>query len=196
MRVFFAHDVRVEGRTPSRGTDQWAIQVGAKTPMSSFIVQAEGDSSKYNGDIQIKIIAHGDGVEGKPGGILQFCEENLKVTTVELLRPLSGKVKGGVELLACRAALISPGCEGKDGDGNVLCSRMAQILETTVKASTARQAYIDRGEFELKFCRWEGTVLTYGPKGDVIKVEYNPVFENSTDPFGPRRPSCVEPKEA
>jgi hypothetical protein len=213
MRAYIAHDVRVEGRTPTTDSDgkeaDWG-QVGHTTPLSSFIWCLQESSRRNNGEIRLIIIAHGEASsagrtkypsgdgEKLPGGDIMFCKEHIKVSTVEQLQPLNGMVKGGVELHVCRACMITPGREGRDGDGNLLCSKMARIIGTTVKASSARQKYLDRGELGLKTCRWEGTVLTYGPKGDVIKVEHNPVFPSDVyvDPFGSLPPSCTVPKDA
>jgi hypothetical protein len=74
---------------------------------------------------------------------------------------------------------ITPGCDGKEGDGNLLCYRFAQITGTTVRASTATQQYLQHGKYvsshdSLDFGPWEGTVLTYGPSGAVVKVEQAP----------------------
>jgi hypothetical protein len=56
--------------------------------------------------------------------------------------------------------------------------KMAQTLQTNVRASTATQVYAAREGWpfapHLDFGLWEGTVLTYGPKGNVIKVEQGP----------------------
>lgn len=83
----------------------------------------------------------------------------------------------GVDLYACGVAYITPKYEGKVGDGNILCSRMAQILGTCVRASTATQYYNPgTAASGLDFGRWEGTVLTYGPRGDVVNVEHDPPF--------------------
>ncbi len=52
-----------------------------------------------------------------------------------------------------------------------LCSRLAKVTGAPVRASTATQYYNAK---TMDFGAWEGTVLTYGPKGDVINVETNP----------------------
>jgi hypothetical protein len=54
---------------------------------------------------------------------------------------------------------------------------MAQILDTSVRASTAKQFYtLGSAGSGLDFGQWEGTVLTYGPRGDVVNVEHAPRF--------------------
>ncbi|MFC5547043.1 hypothetical protein [Massilia aerilata] len=72
--------------------------------------------------------------------------------------------------IACQAAYIDT--PGGAGDGNLLMSGIAKAAQASVKVSTATQVgdlwlpggYVDD---------WEGTVLTYGPGGDVIDVAYN-----------------------
>lgn len=188
MRDFIAHDVRLVGSTP-HGQNIDAIQVGAATPLTSFVTQALNAAEANKGEICLKIMAHGAGDEKKEGGVILFCKENLRLSTVEQMRPLAGKIKGGIELLVCRAAMITPGKERKDGDGNMFCSRMAQITGTTVTASTAIQLYTfgrdTRGSCDGKpglphpsspidFGAWEGTVLIYKPDGSVGSVNHYP----------------------
>jgi hypothetical protein len=72
--------------------------------------------------------------------------------------------------IACRAAYIDT--PGGAGDGNLLMSGIAKAAQARVKASTATQVgaiWLPRGYID----DWEGNVLTYGPQGDVINVEYN-----------------------
>jgi hypothetical protein len=110
------------------------------------------------------------------GNGLVFCAGDLGWERLTYLAPLRGVLRGGVDLYACGAAYINPGYGGRgSGDGNFFCMKMAQVLQTNVRASTAPQIYASRGGFPwdpyIDFGLWEGTVLTYGPKGDVIKVE-------------------------
>jgi hypothetical protein len=75
-----------------------------------------------------------------------------------------------VWFIACRAAHISNA--GGDGDGNVLMSGIAKAAQAKVKASTAPQVgdlWLPSGYID----DWEGTVLTYGPEGNVANVDYH-----------------------
>jgi hypothetical protein len=75
-----------------------------------------------------------------------------------------------VWFMACRAAHISN--PGGEGDGNLLMSGIAKAARASVKASTAPQSvdsWLPKGYID----DWEGTVLTYGPEGNVTHVEYN-----------------------
>ena len=93
------------------------------------------------------------------------------MATIGKFAPLQGKLKR-IDILGCGAAYITPGREGHDGDGNLLCYRLAQITQAYVRASTATQEYSNDGPID--FGKWEGTVLTYGPSGEVVKVEHAP----------------------
>jgi len=103
------------------------------------------------------------------GSGVQFCKENITLGTVARFAPLRGLLKG-IDLLACGAAYITPGFEGREGDGNLLCCRLAQTTQTFVRASTATQLYY--GLPAIDFGEWEGTVLTYASSGAVVKVEH------------------------
>jgi hypothetical protein len=75
-----------------------------------------------------------------------------------------------ITITACQAAIITNA--DAPGDGNLLMSAFAKAAQAYVTASTADQigalwlpsGYIDD---------WEGTVLTYGPEGNVVSVEYH-----------------------
>jgi len=53
----------------------------------------------------------------------------------------------------------------------VLCYKLAQITGAKVRASTATQIYDLK---TMDFGSWEGTVLTYGPTGSLVRVEHAP----------------------
>jgi hypothetical protein len=70
-------------------------------------------------------------------------------------------------LVACSAARIG---EGREGDGNLFCCEIAKASGAFVMASTANQ----KGEKGVKYGYiddWEGTVLTYGPEGNVVATK-------------------------
>ena len=98
-------------------------------------------------------------IDSQGGWGLVFCAEGLILETLKEFRPWYGKVKQ-IDILGCGAAYITPGREGKHGDGNFLCYQLAQITGSYVRASTAAQAYVG-----MNFGPWEGTVVTYGPSG-------------------------------
>lgn len=163
MKSIVVRDVRLGGWKP-RG--DFVLEVNFDTPLSWFFTWVKDTATKNGPDVKLQIMCH-----GYPGG-LQFCKEDINSSNVQLMSQLSGMIKG-IELYACAVAYIKPGSAGGAGDGNVFCYRMAQLAKTTVKASTATQFYYtgeNRGN-ALDFDTWEGTVLTYGPLGNVVKVE-------------------------
>jgi len=180
MFRFIVHDTRLVGYAPA-GAEIEAIKVDAGTLLSSFIQKAMNASERKGKEISIEIMSHGEDT----GGDLICCKEHIKLSTVNQFLPLQGGVKGGIVIYSCRAAMIAKGKANQDGDGNMLCSRLAQVVRTTVKASTALQEYsFSRGKSggcnkgpivsPIEWGEWEGTVLTYGPEGNVIDVENHP----------------------
>jgi hypothetical protein len=175
-------DVRLAGEKP-KGDE--VLEVDQNTPLTWPVQWLVSLSDSKKGDVFLKIMAHGGGNSGAPrnvvsqGGFgIMFCREWIQVDTLWMLNPLRDKLKG-VDLLSCGAAYITPGFEGKHGDGNFLCYRMAQTLRTTVRASTATQSYQAHGKWTdshdpMDFGGWEGTVFTYDKTGAVIKVEHKP----------------------
>lgn len=129
-------------------------------------------SRVYGGDVRVRIMAHGAGDGNSAGGFgMWFCRDKLSLSTVPYFSLWRGHVKK-IDLLSCGAAYINHGFEGKSGDGNLLCMRLAQFSQAYVRASTAEQLYSFKGATD--FGAWEGTVLTYAPSGAVVKVENSP----------------------
>ncbi|HKO49052.1 MAG TPA: hypothetical protein VJV79_15075 [Polyangiaceae bacterium] len=89
---------------------------------------------------------------------------------------LAGKVSA-IEIHSCLVARTgtSPECNGHIGyDGNWFCSRLAQVAKATVAASWDIQ--FGAGSQD---CGWAGAVLTYGPKGNVLKRDDYPKSSTS-----------------
>jgi hypothetical protein len=171
-------DKRLEGYPPLGDTVR---SVDENTSITDFVAMAVRVADKFKNQVYLRICCHGRDISGngsyQGGNGLLFCAGDLGCERLTYLTPLKGKLCGGVDLQACGAAYITPGCAGGSGDGNFFCFRMAQILATNVRASTATQKYSRAGYKlfgppALDFGAWEGTVLTYGPKGNVIKVEH------------------------
>lgn len=157
-------DVRLLGNRPAGDT---VIEVNFDTPLQFFLDSATNTAAHTAAQVRLKIMAHG------APGLVQFCRENIAAANLPLLSTLRDKFAAGVDLFSCSVAFIEAG----NGDGNVFCSQMAQTLNTSVRASTATQFYnLGSAGAGLDFGRWEGTVLTYGPRGDVIHVENSPAF--------------------
>ncbi len=189
MQELIIRDVRLAGGKP---VGKEVLEVDPNTPIDWPVAWARQRSDAYGGDVYLKILAHGwepqlpgsatrayrSGIVtqtpmySQGGGGIMFCKEDIRLATLHHFAPLRGKLQG-IDLLACGAAYITPGLEGRDGDGNLLCYRLAQVTGTYVRASTATQYYNDglRPGAPINFGPWEGTVITYGPSGSVYKVE-------------------------
>ena len=198
MQELIIRDVRLQGGMPvGRYVLEVDENTPIEWPISWASAQAMRPG--LAGDVALKIMAHGFeqkiganpmdanvvwglggnvrsapppqpamGIYSQGGAGIQFCRDNIRLATLSRFAPLCGLLKG-IDLMACGAAYITPGFEGKDGDGNLLCYRLAQITQTYVRASTATQLYFTLPTVE--FGAWEGTVLTYSPSGAVVKVE-------------------------
>jgi hypothetical protein len=159
------------GNRPPVGNE--TKMVGESTSLDVAINWIVAKSRQYGGDVWLKIMAHGfePVVGSQGGGGIIFCREWIRLSTIPRFVALSnrpnlpiGKVKK-IEILGCGAAYINRGYEGRDGDGNLLCYRLAQIAQTYVRASTAAQPYTSGKNRPLQFGPWAGTVVTYSPTG-------------------------------
>jgi hypothetical protein len=154
----------------------------------------------------LSILAHGFGVleypdrakKGEPkihGGFgIEFCEENLLLTTVEQFKKLKGVFSNrdlGIILMGCAAAaedrfLVAPGTkEYKTGFGKQLCSKLAAVTDTGVMASESLQeAKVDTSPRTyrwgndiqevascVEFPGWKGTLLVFSPNGKMKRVQ-------------------------
>ncbi|WP_125490561.1 peptidoglycan-binding protein [Streptomyces sp. WAC 04229] len=157
-------DVRLAGNKPAGDT---VIEVDADTPLQWFLDSSAHTAEHTADPVRLKLMAHG------APAFVRFCKENLSTANLPRLAVLKNKFAAGVDLFSCSAAFIGPG----NSDGNVFCYRMAQTLNTFVRASTATQEYtLGSAGSGLDFGRWEGTVLTYGPTGAVVQVQHAPRF--------------------
>jgi hypothetical protein len=135
-------------------------------------------SDHYKNDVCVKIYCHGidkaevldkktgkyESITSQGGFGLALCKEQLTLNTMDVMSFWKGKVKE-IDIYGCGAAYITPGREGKAGDGNLFCYKLAQVTGAYVRASTSALHY--PGGTELGF---EGTVLTYAPSGAVVDV--------------------------
>ncbi|MGH9663064.1 MAG: hypothetical protein ACRD9L_01400 [Bryobacteraceae bacterium] len=187
MQDLIIRDVRLVGPRPA-GDE--VLEVDERTPLSWPLAWVVDKSAKYGGDVRVRIMGHGAGpvlysrqlpdvmfganeeAAVSPGGCgMYFCAECLSLKTVDQFNRWRGKVKN-IDLVGCAVAYITAGYEGKSGDGNFLCMKLAQTTQAYVKAATFAQPYDFR---HMSFFRgWVGTVLTYGPSGAVVKVENSP----------------------
>jgi hypothetical protein len=183
MQDLVVHDKRIAGWMPwTKPSVKELLQVDEDDTLSSMIAWVVGKSAQYGGDVRLKLMAHGitaasvpdalidgprtSGVQratiASQGGFgLNLCKEGLSLQTVQRFYPWHRKIKQ-IDILGCAAAYITPGREGKIGDGNLLCLKLAQITGSYVRASTAPQEY---NTHTIDFGPWEGFVITYSPTG-------------------------------
>ena len=122
-----------------------------------------------NSTTTLIINCHGDVTAGNRGGYGLLIGTGIKLGTVSEFEKIAPHCDQ-IIITACQAARITSA--GGDGDGNLLMSGIAKAAQAYVTCSTADQTiawtpwlpfgYIDD---------WEGTVLTYGPEGNVVAVE-------------------------
>ena len=172
MKDILVHDLRVQGQTVPGHYAKF--DVDATTPLSYFVTRTLQEAAAYNDDARLIILAHGMEYPTLGGGFgIAFCREDLTLNTIGRLAPLHGHIHGGIILRSCAIAHMAPGRDNLIGDGNVFCSRLAQIVGTRVTAPTSSQraawrvvpdrhhkAVVDLGP-------WTGTVLTYDASGRV-----------------------------
>ena len=84
-----------------------------------------------------------------------------------------------IYLRACLVARIDG--PGSQSDGNLLCCEIAQHAKATVVASTALQQTRLKKSAGLSIPygmldKFEGTTLVYGPKGNVLSSQVNPMM--------------------
>ncbi len=155
--IFIGHDVRLIGKTPVNYA-RW--NVDETITLSQFAMGFKNwaaSEMKKSPDtrITLKLWAH-----GRPGQ-LQFCKEWITLQTVQILRPLQPFVYL-IEIYGCQL--------GRGSDGNALCSYMAALLQSYVRAAKDTQYYSYRGEGDaLDFGGWEGITTTWGPAGNIVE---------------------------
>jgi len=174
---FLSDDFITKTGTWPQGFDRVQL-VYSKGSLSSFLTQAVSNISVLKGQVYAEIWCHGAGVFTKNargewyahGGYgLELTADHVTLANVRQFHVLAGKL-WAIAVRGCAAARIDIGHAGTYGDGNMLCSRLAQVTQAYVQASTALQQYNASG-----FLPWQGTVLLYGPRGNVVKVEHVPM---------------------
>lgn len=188
-QALIIRELRVKGVTPS---GKEVLEVGAGTLISSAVRWVVDRAKEYEGNVIVKIIAHGNSVcvsEGtgsgetkncpagaetsKGGGGLEFCKEDLRLGTLYHFAAWNGWIRR-LDLVACSAAYTTPGTEGKEGDGRYFCSRLAKTVGAPVRAAIDTQIMVNKPENPMDPGPWEGTVLTFGREGTIINTAKNP----------------------
>ena len=177
-RIVVVHDTRLAGQSPSG--DISLIRVDGNTPLSSLVQRLLNVAFQYGGEVRLRIMCHGyEDKDGHGGYGLQLCQENLVLGTVNQLQPLRGQLDYYMKIYSCGAADVAPGHQGGVGDGRMLCSRIAGIVETGLFAADATQYYSNSTLFGLisspiDFGAWEGNLLEFDSRGVLVGSTHAP----------------------
>jgi len=87
------------------------------------------------------------------------------------LSVLRARFRAGVALFSCSVAFIAP---GKGDEKRLLLSYDPDPCQVGARVHGHAVLHTGYRWSGLDFGQWEGTVFTYGPKGDVINVEHEP----------------------
>ncbi|MEN6604156.1 MAG: hypothetical protein ABFD86_17235 [Bryobacteraceae bacterium] len=172
-QIVIVHDTRLDGEPP-RGDSITIVSVNGHTRLSTLVQRINDISFQYGSEIRLRIMCHGYEVDGHGGYGLQLCQDDLKLTTVRQLRPWSGNLSYGITIYSCAAADVAPGRTGLDGDGRMLCSEIARITATGVRAADATQFYRYSSLSAINFGRWEGNVIEWDARGVRVGMEHEP----------------------
>jgi len=173
-QIVIVHDTRLAGESPG-GDGITVVRVNGHTSLSRLIQRVNDISFQYGSEIRLRIMCHGYEVDGHGGYGLQLCQEDLRLTTVRQLAPWNGNLSYGITIYSCAAAEVAPGRAGLHGDGRMLCSEIARITGTGVRAADATQIYMHLGSLmAINFGRWEGNVLEWNARGTLVGQEHEP----------------------
>jgi len=172
-QIVIVHDARLAGDAPS-GDGITVVTVSGLTRLSSLVQCINDVSFQHGSEIRLRIMCHGYEADGHGGYGLQLCQDDLKLTTVRQLGPWNGNLSYGITIYACAAAEVAPGRAGLHGDGCMLCSEIARITGTGVRAADATQLYRFGSLSAINFGRWEGNVLEWDARGVRVGMEHEP----------------------
>jgi hypothetical protein len=173
-QIVIIHDTRLSGDAPS-GDGTSVVRVNGQTRLSTLVRRVNNISFQYGSEIRLRIMCHGYEIDGHGGYGLQLCQDELNLSTVRQLQPWNGNLSYGITIYACAAAEVAPGRTGLEGDGRMLCSEIARITGTGVRAADATQIYIHLGPImDINFGRWEGNVLEWDARGVLVGRQHAP----------------------
>lgn len=176
--LFKVRDVRLHGWAP----DGDYMETNFDTPSSWIISQIKSRAATYPGQLVVDFMCH-----GLPGFLLCAQGRRTHPTAGNGLSEDDildfGQLKGLVKRFEFRACLVArmgtcPECHGHIGwDGNRFCYRFAQATQAQVKASLHLQYGSDGTDGDGNHvgpsydCAWAGRVYTWGPKGNILRME-------------------------
>jgi hypothetical protein len=201
-RTFIIHDVRLFGWPPNGDN----LEVNGDTPLQWLIDMTRKKSRENNGNLTLKIMAHGlpgfvqcgmgamqhptlpltvtDPVNG--GMIIGPGKGGISIADLPKLRQLRRHVKR-IEFHSCLVARIGP-CFEANGhvcfDGNLFCFRLAQTVQAEVMASIHLQYYWKgTGPTNgMHFGNWNGRVFTWAAPGNISAMQDFPYTEMTGPP--------------
>lgn len=163
------NDTRVSGKYTMQINRPITADEGISSILGAVVSAANGTPE---GKLKNLIInCHGLPGELQLGaGVTQDLTNRFK-----MLAPDDKPLVGTIYLQACLVARIDG--PGSTTDGNLFCSAIAKNAKCQVVASTAKQ-YFGGGDPPYgQMDRFEGTVLVYGPEGNVLSSYTNPMFK-------------------
>lgn len=199
--VFIVRDVRLFGWKPFGDV----LDVNGDTPLQWVVGEIVRRGKANQGNLVVKFMCHGvpgfaQCARGSfPHPTLQPVFDNA-YTPPKYIGPGSGgicihdlptlsKMAGVVRRIEFHSCLIARmgTCSEANGhtcyDGNAFCFRLAQTTQAEVKASIHLQAYWGRyPSLGMHFGSWNGRVFTWGPGGNILKMEDFPYLELNGPP--------------
>src|SRR5215831_18558739 len=132
MAILLAHDLRLEGDTPLGWPEMYDyVEVKQTTKLATFLSYAKNSMQSFKAQspdlpLYLAILSHGD-----PGALV-FCNEDVHLGNVARFSVLEPYVDR-IDIYGCGVARIGG---TKVSDGNMFCSRLAQVTRSSVRAST------------------------------------------------------------
>jgi hypothetical protein len=167
-------DDRVRGSRPRRGDRTYQVNNGTHL---SWILRTVSERAQLHTSqtFNLHIIAHGferpDSSGSLAGGWgINICREGINIHTVERFSRWNGLIDNILIFSCAIANTASNATPHGEGDGNYLCSRLAQITGAQVFASSSNQSYHhDTSDgLGISVGRFEGSTYVYTPDGNRV----------------------------
>ena len=193
-------DKRLEGRTPVSTPGFMSLDVNEGTPLEYFFDRVRSIAEAQRGISTLYIMTHGAkgasaGDSDEDSGII-LCQEFVHLGNVDRFAAMAGIVEHIVLLIFLPAATsfdihlleaVDPKLPATFHGGDELCRQMAIHAKTRVSAARETQFYAAEEHcttfagYEVyceagfvDFGEWEGTIIQYDAKGNLIAEWTNP----------------------
>lgn len=203
--TFVVRDVRLEGWRPSGDV----LEVNGDTPLQWIVDNIVERGRRTGGNLVVKIMAHGlpGFVQCGKGGLRHPTLTDdayihyriaknayvgprwhgLSITDLPSLARVAGSLRR-LELHSCLVARMGT-CHEANGhtcyDGNEFCYKLAQTIRADVMASLHLQWYwlgTKQAGNGMNFGGWNGTVITWGPAGNIVDTIQHPYQDKDGPP--------------